>query len=159
MRSIGYVPQHIYLTDDSIESNIAFGISHNNINEEALIRASKTAQIHDFVMNELSEQYKTIVGERGIKLSGGQRQRIGIARALYHNPEVLILDEATSSLDQKTEKEIVKTMNYLNKKFTIIQIAHRLNTIKNCKIIFKIENGQIVDVGEPNQMINENNND
>lgn len=146
-RSIGYVPQHIYLKDDSIAANIAFGVSHENINQKMLERASKIANLHNFVIEELPNQYQTSVGERGVRLSGGQRQRIGIARALYNNPQVLILDEATSALDNETEKAVMDSVNNLRKDITIILIAHRLNTLKNCDIIFKLDRGQIARQG------------
>jgi ABC-type multidrug transport system fused ATPase/permease subunit len=150
-RSIGYVPQHIYLKDDSIAANIAFGVSHENINQKMLERASKIANLHNFVVEELPNQYQTSVGERGVRLSGGQRQRIGIARALYHNPKVLILDEATSALDNETERETMKAINNLSKKITIIIIAHRINTMKKCDIIYKLDKGEIKANGTYNE--------
>jgi ATP-binding cassette, subfamily B, bacterial PglK len=153
-RSIGYVPQHIFLSDDTVAANIAFGMDPKNINQAAIEKASKIANLHEFVIDELSEQYQTIIGERGIRLSGGQRQRIGIARALYHNPTVLILDEATSSLDNETEKVVMDAVNNLGKDITIILIAHRLNTVKNCDIIFKLDKGKIVDQGTFDEIIN-----
>ena len=146
-RLIGYVPQNIFLTDDTISSNIAFGIDPNNIVSKSIERSSKIANLHDFVINELPDQYNTVIGERGIRLSGGQRQRIGIARALYHDPKILILDEATSSLDNNTEEVVMEAINKLRKNITIILIAHRLNTVKNCDIIFKFHKGQLVDQG------------
>jgi len=155
-RSIGYVPQHIFLSDDTIAANIAFGINLKNINQEAVEKASKIANLHEFVKDELSQQYQTIIGERGIRLSGGQRQRIGIARALYHNPQVLILDEATSSLDNETEKAVMEAVNNLGKDITIILIAHRLNTVKNCDIIFKLDKGQLIGQGTFDELINSN---
>ena len=144
---IGYVPQNMYLTDDTIASNIAFGIDRKNINQNSVIKAAKTANIHNYIMDELNEQYNTNIGERGIKLSGGQRQRIGIARALYNNPKLLILDEATSSLDSLTEQVVMDAVNNISKDVTIILIAHRLNTLKNCDFIYKIEKGEIVKQG------------
>lgn len=141
---IGYVPQSIFLSDDTIASNIAFGEDTNNINHQMVEKSAKIANIHNFITNELIDRYNTEVGERGVRLSGGQRQRIGIARALYHNPEVLILDEATSSLDSTTEKEVIEAVNNLRNNLTIIIIAHRLNTVKNCDLIFKFENGKIL---------------
>ena len=146
-RIIGYVPQHIYLADDTIAANIAFGVNKKDIDLRAVEKATKIANLHEFVLNELPQKYQTIVGERGIKLSGGQRQRIGIARALYHKPQVLILDEATSSLDNETEKAVMEAVNNLSKDLTIILIAHRLNTVKNCDIVFKLEKGQIQSQG------------
>lgn len=155
-RSIGYVPQHIFLSDDTIEANIAFGTEHNDIDKDAVKRASKIANLHNFVKEELPKQYQTTIGERGIRLSGGQRQRIGIARALYHNPSILIFDEATSALDTQTEKAVMDAVNNLNKNITIILIAHRLNTLKNCDIIFKLEKGQIIGQGNFNEIVNAN---
>jgi ABC-type multidrug transport system fused ATPase/permease subunit len=143
-RSIGYVPQHIYLSDDTVEANVAFGISPDSIDRRAVKKASKIANLHDFVSNELPKSYKTKIGERGVRLSGGQRQRIGIARALYHNPKVLVLDEATSALDDQTEQAVMDALENLDKNMTVILIAHRLNTIKNCDIIYRFENGKIV---------------
>ena len=146
-RNIGYVPQNIYLSDNTIEENIAFGLNKENIDHNSVIRSSKIAKLHDFIMNELPKKYQTVIGERGIRLSGGQRQRIGIARALYHSPSILVFDEATSALDNQTEKIIMEAINVLKKKITIILIAHRLNTVKNCDIIYKLENGKIVATG------------
>ncbi len=157
-RCVGYVPQHIFLSDDTVAANIAFGVDPKNIDQIAVEKASKIANLHEFVIDELSQQYQTIIGERGIRLSGGQRQRIGIARALYHNPQVLILDEATSSLDNETEKAVMDAVNNLNKDITVILIAHRLNTVKNCDIIFKLDKGKVVDQGTFDEIINVKNN-
>ena len=147
LRSIGYVPQNIYLSDDTVAANIALGVNPKEINQNLVEKSAKIANIHDFVVNELPKKYKTTIGERGIRLSGGQCQRIGIARALYRNPSVLILDEATSSLDNQTESVLMDAVNNLRKDITIILIAHRLNTVKNCDIIFKIEKGHLVTQG------------
>jgi len=152
-RSIGYVPQHIYLADDSIAANIAFGVEPQDIKIESVKKASKIANLDNFVINELPEQYQTIIGERGVRLSGGQRQRIGIARALYHNPEVLILDEATSALDNQTEKIVMEAVNNLSKNTTIILISHRLSTVKNCDMIFLLEKGEIKNHGTFEELI------
>ena len=153
-QSIGYVPQHIYLSDNTIASNIAFGVEPQEFNQIAIERACKIANLHEFVMDELPKKYLTTVGERGVRLSGGQRQRIGIARALYHNPKVLILDEATSALDDQTEKAVMDAIGNLSKDITIILIAHRLNTVKNCDIIFKLENGRLIGQGTFDEIIN-----
>ena len=146
-KSIGYVPQHIYLSDDTVAANIAFGVKSDLINYKAIEKASKIANLHEFVVNELPNQYQTKIGERGVRLSGGQRQRIGIARALYHNPQVLILDEATSALDNFTEKVVMEAVNNLNKNITIILIAHRLNTVKKCDNIYFLEQGEVKNQG------------
>jgi ABC-type multidrug transport system fused ATPase/permease subunit len=145
--SIGYVPQQIYLTDDTIMANIGFGLDTKDINQCAVERAAKIACIDDFVKNDLPDGYETRVGDRGIRLSGGQRQRIGIARALYFNPSILILDEATSSLDNLTEQEVMRALHDLNEDITIIMIAHRLTTVKNCDLIFFLENGELKSQG------------
>ena len=152
-KSIGYVPQHIYLSDDTISSNIAFGVKSENINENAVEKVSKIANLHEFVINELPQKYKTTIGERGVRLSGGQRQRIGIARALYHNPEVLILDEATSALDNSTEQIVMDAVEKLGKDITIILIAHRLNTVKRCDKIYLLEKGEIKNQGKFEELI------
>ena len=153
-RSIGYVPQHIYLSDNTVEANIAFGVNPEDINQEAVKKASKIANLHGFIMDELPKQYQTTIGERGVRLSGGQRQRIGIARALYYNPEVLILDEATSALDNQTEKAIMEAVNNIGKNITIILIAHRLSTVKKCDQIFLLEKGQLKNQGTFEELIN-----
>ena len=152
-KSIGYVPQNIYLSDDTIAANIAFGVQRNEIDLDLIEKSSKIANLHNFIINELPEKYDTIIGERGVRLSGGQRQRIGIARALYNKPKVLVLDEATRSLDNQTEESVIKQVLSLNQNMTIIIIAHRLNTVKNCDIIFRLENGQIIDQGSYNKVI------
>lgn len=149
----GYVPQQIYLSDDTLLSNIAFGIPVEDINLSAVIKASKIANLHEFVMSELPNKYDTTIGERGVRLSGGQRQRIGIARALYHNPKILILDEATSALDNHTEHVVMEAVNNLNKELTVVIIAHRLNTLKNCDLIYKFEKGEIIESGNFNEII------
>jgi ABC-type multidrug transport system fused ATPase/permease subunit len=141
------VPQHIYLSDDTVAANIAFGLAPEDINYEAVERASKISNLYEFVMNELPKKFRTKIGENGVRLSGGQRQRIGIARALYNNPQVLILDEATSALDNLTEKIVMDAINNLGKKITIILIAHRLNTVKKCDNIFLFEKGELVNSG------------
>ena len=156
-RSLGYVPQNIYLSDDSVAANIAFGVEKENINHENVEKASRISNLHNFVFEELPNKYQTKIGERGVRLSGGQKQRIAIARALYHNPKVLILDEATSALDNQTEKAVMDAVNNLSKDITIILIAHRLNTVKNCDIIFKIEKGQVVSQGTYNELIGSEN--
>ncbi len=144
---IGYVPQTIYLIDDSVRRNIAFGLSNDLIDDAAVRRAVKAAQLEQFISN-LPDGLDTLVGERGIRLSGGQRQRIGIARALYHEPEVLVLDEATSALDLDTEKEVMNAIDMLQGSKTLIIIAHRLSTVARCDRVYKIKNGQIIAEGD-----------
>ena len=141
-KEIGYIPQVIYLSDDSIRNNIAFGIPEDEIKEEAVIEALRKAQLLEFVEN-LPEGLDTFVGDRGVRLSGGQRQRIGIARALYHDPEVLVLDEATSALDSETEAAVMQSIDELKGKKTMIIIAHRLSTIENCDVIYEVGNGNV----------------
>jgi ABC-type multidrug transport system fused ATPase/permease subunit len=150
---IGYVPQNIYLTDDTITANIALGVDPMNIDHKEIVRAAKNASIHDFVINELPKKYETTVGERGIRLSGGQRQRIGIARALYRRPQLLILDEATSALDNLTEKIVMEAVQNIGKNITIIIIAHRLSTVRECDKIYLLENGQIKSQGRFEELI------
>ncbi|MDF3820179.1 ABC transporter ATP-binding protein [Leptospira sp. 96542] len=141
-KQIGYVSQNIYLTDDTLRNNIAFGITESSIDDEKVRTAIKLSQLESFVARAESG-LDTIVGERGIKLSGGQKQRIGIARALYHNPSVLVLDEATSSLDLTTENEVMEAIHALHGTKTILIIAHRLSTLQKCDNIYRIENGKI----------------
>lgn len=154
--SIGYVPQDIFLTDSSISENIALGISKSHIDQSQVERCARMAQVHDFIINELSSQYETCVGERGVRLSGGQRQRIGIARALYHNPEVLVFDEATSALDVITERAVMNAIDSLQQLKTIIFIAHRLSTVKNCDQIIILEQGVIKAKGSFGDLIKNN---
>jgi ATP-binding cassette, subfamily B, bacterial PglK len=155
-KALGYVPQHIYLADDTVAANIAFGIPPADIDMDAVIKAAKIAELHEFVSNDLSKGYDTLVGERGVRLSGGQRQRIGIARALYHNPAVLIFDEATSALDNVTEKAVMEAINNLGKAKTIILIAHRLSTVKECDCIYVIDHGKLAAHGTFSELMNTN---
>jgi ATP-binding cassette, subfamily B, bacterial PglK len=154
--SIGYVPQHIYLADDSVEANIAFGVASKDVDLVAVERVTKIADLHDFVTKQLPDQYKTKVGERGMRLSGGQRQRIGIARALYHNPQVLVLDEATSALDNLTEQAVMEAVHNLGQEITVIMIAHRLSTVKECDTIFFLENGELTGQGSFAELLQSN---
>lgn len=142
-RLIGYVPQNIYLLDQSIAENIALGVEASEIDQDHIEKVSKIANLHNFVIQELPDKYQTKIGEKGINLSGGQRQRIGIARALYHKPKVLILDEATSALDNYTENMVIEAINNFDKEVTTIVIAHRINSLRYCDIIFQIENGEL----------------
>ena len=144
--TIGYVSQAIYLTDDTVRRNVAFGIAEKNVDEVALERALRSAQLWDFV-DSLPNKTHTIVGERGVRVSGGQRQRIGIARALYHEPQVLVLDEATSSLDIETETEVMSAIRALQGFKTILIVAHRLSTVQHCDRLYRIEDAQIVAEG------------
>lgn len=141
---IGYIPQTIYLSDDTIRNNVAFGIMEKDINEQAVLEALDKAQLLEFI-DALPEGLNTMVGDRGVRLSGGQRQRIGIARALYHNPEILVLDEATSALDNETEAAVMEAVEGLRGKHTIIIIAHRLTTIRNADIIYEVCDGKITE--------------
>lgn len=143
---IGYVPQTVFLTDDSLRCNVAFGVSEDQIDDSAVQRALRAAQLEGFV-NSLPEGVQTLVGERGVRLSGGQRQRIGIARALYHDPQVLVLDEATSALDTATEESVMAAVNRLIGEKTLIIVAHRLSTVARCGRLYRLEKGQIVDEG------------
>ena len=154
-RVIGYVPQQIYLSDNSIEANIAFGVNTAEIDRTAVEVAAKIANIHNFIVDQLPDGYKTTVGERGARLSGGQRQRIGIARALYHSPQVLIMDEATSALDNITEQAVMEAIHNLSHKITIILIAHRLSTVRECDLICLMENGKVVAQGDFDHLLNE----
>ena len=139
---IGYIPQSTILVNDTITSNVAFGVDPAGIDKDRVISALKDAQIYDFVSG-MKDGLDTTIGDRGMKLSGGQRQRIGIARALYKNPKILIFDEATSALDSETEKEVMKSINSLMNKKTIIIISHRLSTLENCDTIYKVSGGKV----------------
>jgi ABC-type multidrug transport system fused ATPase/permease subunit len=140
---IGYVPQSVFLSDGSLKSNVAFGLKQDDIDEDAVWKAVKSAQLEEFVANQ-PDGLETMIGERGVRLSGGQRQRVGIARALYHNPPVLILDEATSSLDVRTERGFMNTIEEMHGNRTLIIIAHRLSTIKHCDHVYRLENGHLI---------------
>jgi ABC-type multidrug transport system fused ATPase/permease subunit len=142
--AIGYVPQDIFLIDDTVAKNIAFGVPEAEIDRSAVVNAARVADLHDFVEDELPNGYDTVVGERGIRFSGGQRQRIGIARALYHDPDVLILDEATSSLDTITERIVMQAVRDLMGDKTILMIAHRISTVVDADRIFLMDRGRIV---------------
>lgn len=150
-RNIGYIPQFIYLSDSSIRRNIAFGIPEEEIDEEQLQQAVAAAQMEEFV-SRLPDGVDTKIGEQGVRLSGGQRQRIGIARALYHNPQILIMDEATSALDTNTERMIVSAIEAQAGKRTIISIAHRLSTVYNSNKLFYMEEGKLVASGSYNEL-------
>ncbi len=151
-KNIGYIPQFIYLSDDTVRNNIAFGLDEKEIDEKKINEAVNVSQLNEFVKN-LPRGLDTFIGERGIRLSGGQRQRIGIARAIYNNPEILIMDEATSSLDNVTEKFIIEAIEQLKKDRTIIIIAHRLTTVKNCDKLYILKDGKIIDSGSYNELL------
>jgi ABC-type bacteriocin/lantibiotic exporter with double-glycine peptidase domain len=151
--NIGYVPQQIMLLDDTIIRNIAFGIPDVEIDHKSVVEAASLAHLHDFICKDLPDGYDTVLGDRGIRLSGGQRQRIGIARALYHDPSVLVLDEATSSLDNITENVIMEALHTLSHQKTIIMVAHRLSTVRECDKIFVMERGKVSDQGTYQDLI------
>jgi ABC-type multidrug transport system fused ATPase/permease subunit len=152
-RCVGYVPQHIFLADDSIAANIAFGIDPTEIDMLAVQRAARVSNLHDFVTEELEYSYDTMIGERGIRLSGGQRQRLGIARALYRDPPILIMDEATNALDTITERAVMDAVANIAHKKTIILIAHRIATVRYCDLIFLLERGRILSSGSYDALV------
>jgi len=152
-KQIGYIPQTIFLMDDSLRRNIAIGIADAEIDEVAIVEALKSAQLEDFV-SSLPDGIDTVVGERGVRLSGGQRQRIGIARALYHRPSVLVLDEATSSLDTETEHGVMQAVQALQGDKTVIIVAHRLSTVEYCDRLYRLDAGRIVDEGTFDEVMN-----
>jgi len=151
---IGYVPQSIYLTDDTLRRNVAFGLPNEQIDDAAVQRAIKAAQLQEFVAS-LPDGLETIVGEHGIRLSGGQRQRIGIARALYHDPTVLVLDEATSSLDTATECDVMQAVSALRGRKTVLIVAHRLSTVAHSDRLYRLEQGRVAEEGTPNTMLSD----
>ncbi|HUV92090.1 MAG TPA: ATP-binding cassette domain-containing protein [Anaerolineales bacterium] len=155
-RNFGYVPQQIYLSDDTIASNIAFGIPEDLRDGEAVDHAARVANLREFVINELPKGYDTMVGERGVRLSGGQRQRVGIARALYHDPDIVVMDEATSALDSVTEEAVMDAIHNLAHTKTIIIIAHRITTVKECDVICMLEKGRIVASGRYDELLRDN---
>lgn len=142
LAQIGYIPQSIYLVDEPIRNNIAFGIADDEIDDDRIWQVLEEAQLKEFIQT-LPEGLDTAIGDRGVRLSGGQRQRLGIARALYHNPEILVFDEATSALDNETEAAVMEAINSFHGKKTMVIIAHRLNTIEKCDMIYKVEGGKI----------------
>lgn len=154
-RNTGYIPQSIYLVDGSIKENVALGLPPSEIDQDAVEQALKAAHLDKFVA-ELPGGLDTVVGERGVRLSGGQRQRIAIARALYHNPEVLIMDEATSALDNVTERGVIKAVEDLKGERTILMIAHRLTTVLNCDRIVMLDHGRVAGIGTYDQLIKDN---
>ena len=154
-RNIGYIPQTIYLTDDTLKRNVAFGLNDEAIDETLFRQAIAAARLEELI-DKLPEREHTRIGERGVRLSGGQRQRVGIARALYHNPQLLIMDEGTSALDNITEKYVIDAIEHLKGDRTIIMIAHRLSTVKNCDVICLMEHGRITDTGTYEELLKRN---
>ena len=152
---VGYVPQTIFLSDNTIKNNIAFGLDDADIDEMKINNCIDQSQLQDLI-NSLPDGLETMVGEKGVQLSGGQRQRIAIARALYRKPKILVLDEATSALDGLTEQKIMQSIHKIASDITVIIIAHRLNTIKECDMIYFIESGKIVDSGSYDELISTN---
>jgi ATP-binding cassette subfamily B protein len=148
------VPQSIFLIDSTVEENIAFGVSKNEIDSQRVKQAAQQAQISDNI-ESWPEQYQTFIGERGIRLSGGQRQRIGIARALYKQADVIIFDEATSALDSETEQAVMQAIESLSRDLTLLIVAHRLTTLKNCTQVVELGEGGIVRVGSYEDIINQ----
>ncbi len=153
--NIGYIPQVIYLTDDTLKRNVAFGLDDNIIDDDRFWQAVRAARLEELI-DKLADKEHTLIGERGIRLSGGQRQRVGIARALYHNPKLLIMDEGTSALDNITEKYVIDAIERLKGDRTIIMIAHRLTTVKNCDVICLMERGRITDMGTYDELMQRN---
>jgi ABC-type multidrug transport system fused ATPase/permease subunit len=143
--NVGYVPQHIFLTDDSIARNVAFGVENSAIDRAAVEKACRLAQVHDFITQSLPKGYDTVIGERGVRLSGGQRQRLGIARALYHDPQIVILDEAMNALDQDTELAVLGAVQALAPAKTIVMITHRLATAEVCDQVLTVERGRVTE--------------
>jgi len=152
-RNIGYIPQSIYLADETLRKNIAFGIPDEQIDDAKVMQAIELAQLKKMVGHQLPDGLDTVLGENGTRLSGGQRQRVGIARALYHDPQVLVMDEATSALDNITEKEITKAIESLKGDRTVIMIAHRLTTVEDCDRLYLMKNGRIEDAGTYDELV------
>ena len=142
-QALGYVPQDIFLTDSTVAENIALGVPADQIDHEQVERCARMAQVHEFIVSDMPQGYRTVVGERGVRLSGGQRQRIGIARALYHDPPVLVFDEATSALDNQTEAGVMQAVEALTEQKTVFLIAHRLSTVRKCATVLLLEQGEV----------------
>ena len=156
-QNIGYIPQNIYLADDSLMRNVAFGLPDHAISEAQFREAVQAAQLTELI-ESLPDKEHTLIGEAGVRLSGGQRQRIGIARALYHNPRLLVMDEGTSALDNLTEKYVIEAIENLRNDRTIIMIAHRLTTVKNCDVIYLMKEGKLLDAGTYDELIKRSDN-
>ena len=151
-RQVGYVPQQIFLADDTLSANIALGIPEQLVDQEKVERAAQIAQVNEFI-DQLPQGFATFLGERGVRLSGGQRQRVGLARAIYSSPSVLILDEATSSLDSITERAVMSAVHHLKGEMTTIVVAHRLSTVMNSDEIFIFDSGALVESGQYQQLL------
>ena len=151
--NIGYVPQQIFLADDTVTANIALGVRPREVDQAAVERAARLANIHDFIVQELPQGYATMIGERGVRLSGGQRQRLGIARALYDDPAVLVLDEATSALDGVTEDTIFDAVHHIGRSKTVVMIAHRLSTVRGADVIYLLDKGRILARGTYDELL------
>ena len=154
--TVGYVPQHVFLADDTVERNIAFGVPDEDIDRRAVTEAAELAGVASFVTTQLSKGYQTMIGERGIRLSGGQRQRLGIARALYRRPSLVVLDEATNSLDSLTEADVTEAIRSLRGRVTLIVVAHRLATIQHCDVVYVLERGRLVAEGNYEHLVASN---
>lgn len=151
--NVGYVPQDIFLIDDTVEANIALGLDKAAVDRDAVVRAARLARIHDFILGELPDEYETVVGDKGVRLSGGQRQRIGIARALYTDPDILVFDEATSALDGGTESAVMESIRELASVKTLLVIAHRLSTVEHCDNLCLLESGRVTALGSFQQLL------
>jgi ABC-type multidrug transport system fused ATPase/permease subunit len=149
---VSYLPQEVFLIDDTLQSNIAFGMKKDKVDNLRLNDAIQKSQLDELV-SQLDQGVDTLVGERGVQLSGGQRQRIALARAFYHERDVLIMDESTSAMDNEIEAEILKEILRLKEKKTVIIIAHRLTTLQHCDRIYKIMNGKIVEFGSYEELV------
>ena len=154
--NIAYLPQQVFLIDDTLKKNIALGCNDDEIDNDKVMLAIKNAQLLDLV-KDLTSGIETMIGERGVRLSGGQRQRVALARSFYHERDVLIMDESTSALDDTAEQEVIKEINQLKGKKTMIIVAHRLTTLKSCDRIYKMDKGEIVAFGTPKEMLPQHN--
>ena len=153
LETIAYIPQDVFIIDDSISNNIALGIPKSEIDKKKLEESINAAQLND-VIKRLPEKIDTVVGERGIRFSGGERQRLALARAFYNDREVIFMDEATAALDTETEQKLVKAINNFKSDKTMIMIAHRLSTLKDCDVIYKVKDGRIIEYGDYDEIIN-----
>jgi len=149
---VAYIPQQVFLSDNTLRNNVALGVNDEDIDERKVVSALQMAKLSELVQ-QLPDGIETVLGERGVRLSGGQKQRVALARAFYHDRDVLIMDEATSALDDETEREITGEIERLKGKTTLIVIAHRLSTVRQCDRIYKIENGSVVSQGAPSEML------